>query len=142
MTDGWKELQDANAISLGDGEGQHKQAGGLLVNILTDVGENHAIIYELVQKDGVVLPVWGSAAIDRQVGPHHIGKFIKMVFKGREPTSRGQDFKVIKTSIWDAPLNDDMLNWPRVGEFYTPAPVDNDYANETDDPSTEADLPF
>ncbi len=119
MTDGWKKRENTDAVGIGDKDGQQKKAGGLLVEIRSNIGENKSHVYELVQKDGESLQVWGSTTIDGKLNPSDIGKFVKLEYLGMETGKSGRDYKNIDVSVWDAPLTDMMKEWPRVEEFYT-----------------------
>ena len=140
---GWTELENNDAISLGDKPAkddrpaQRKKAGGLLVRIEYDQGpKKNSAIYELVQSDGTSLRVWGSAAIDRKLSKANVGQFLRLEFKSIEQTKDGTDFKVIKVEVYGGELTDKMMNWPRVEEFYA-ADAGVTIEGEDDD-----DLPF
>ena len=115
----WTKRENADAIGIGEKDGQQKKAGGLLVEIRADVGENHSVVYDLVQKDGTSLQVWGSTTIDGKLNPSDIGKFVKMEFLGMAVGNSGRKYKDIEVSVWDAELTDAMKEWPRVEEYYT-----------------------
>ena len=119
MSDGWKKRENADTVGIGEKEGQRKKAGGLLVEIKHDVGENHSTVYELVQQDGESLTVWGSTTIDGKLNRSDIGKFIKMEFLGIAVGNSGRKYKDIEVSVWDTELTDVMKEWPRVDEYYT-----------------------
>ena len=117
MTDGWKKREITEGVGIGAKDGQRKKAGGLLVEIRADIGENHSTVYELVQKNGETLQVWGSTTIDGKLNSSDIGKFVKMEYLGMVIGKSGRQYKDIDVSVWEAELNDAMKEWPRIGEF-------------------------
>ncbi len=146
MTDGWKKREITDGIGIGEKDGQRRAAGGLLVEIRTDVGENNSTIYELVQKDGASLQVWGSATIDGKLRSSDIGRFVKMKYLGMAKGKSGRTYKDIDVAVWDAPLTDVMKEWPRVGEFSgegaaKPADDFEDFPEALDDDEDDS-LPF
>ena len=135
---GWTELENSDAIGLGDKEGQRQKAGGLLVRVEYDQGpKKNSAVYEFVPADGESVRVWGSVAIDRKLSPAKIGKFIRLEFEGIEQSKSGDDFKAIKVSVWDGRLTDKMMKWPRVEEWYAADDGVKPMDGEEDD-----DLPF
>lgn len=105
-----------NMVFLGDGEGDRKKVGGLLVDMQQNRLYPTKMDYSLVQADGEVIIVGGSASLGRQIGPDDVGKFIKAEFKGWGKSANGK-FKEIEVNVWDGPPNDAMLAWPRFTEF-------------------------
>ena len=145
MAGGWNKREIADGIGIGEKEGQRRAAGGLLAEIRTDVGDNNSNIYELVQKDGASLYVWGSATIDGKLRASDIGKFVKMKYLGMAKGKSGRTYKDIDVAGWDAPLTDAMKEWPRVGEFSgegaaKPADDFEDFPEGSDE--EDDDLPF
>ena len=131
---GWSKREIPDGVGIGQEEGQQKKAGGLLVQITRDVGENHSTVYELVQKDGDSLQVWGAATIDSKLNSSDIGKFVKLEFLGIAVGKSGRKYKDIEVSVWDEELTDAMKEWPRVEEFYDAA--------ESGVGEGDSDLPF
>ncbi len=136
-----------NLVILGDGEGQKKKVGGLLIGLPRDLGYDKAN-YELVQKDGEVITLSGSASLARQINERDIGKFIKCEFAGWGKSANGK-FKAIDVNVWEGEPNDDMKKWPRFAEFQTraktnvppkPPADDEDFPPPLED--DEDDLPF
>ena len=120
---GWSKREIPDGVGIGQEEGQQKKAGGLLVQITRDVGENHSTVYELVQNDGDSLQVWGSTTIDSKLNSSDIGKFVKLEFLGIAVGKSGRRYKDIEVSVWDEELTDAMKEWPRAEEFYSDAGV-------------------
>lgn len=135
---GFKTIEQTDAVSLGGDEGQKKSAGGLLVEIHSDVGANHSMVYDFVQEDGEILRVWGATTIDGKLTSIHIGKFVVLKFKGMETGKSGRNYKDIEVGVWDDDdeLSDRLKKWPRAMEFYG-----NGEAAAVEEESDE-DLPF
>lgn len=108
-----------NLVILGDEEGHKKKVGGLLVGCPRDRTYPDKVNFELVQQDGEVLVLSGSASLARQLSEHDIGKFVKCEFTGWGRSGNGK-FKVIEVNIWEGEPNEQMLGWPRFKEFYPP----------------------
>lgn len=106
----------SNLVVLGDDEGQKKKVGGLLVGMPRDQGYPDKVNYQLVQKDGEVALLSGSASLARQINEHDVGKFIKCEFQGWGRSGNGK-FKVIEVNVWEGEPNDEMKAWPRFAEF-------------------------
>ncbi len=141
MTTGWKTRDNPDAVGIGEKDGQRRKVGGLLVEIRTDVGENHSTVYDLVQKDGETLQVWGSTTIDGKLNPSDIGKFVKMKYLGMAKGKSGRDYKDIQVDVWEADLTDDMLAWPRINEFIQAVPED-ETSPDAPEEEEDDDLPF
>ena len=150
MTDGWKKREITEGVGIGAKDGQRKKAGGLLVEIRADIGENHSTVYELVQKNGETLQVWGSTTIDGKLNSSDIGKFVKMEYLGMVIGKSGRQYKDIDVSVWEAELNDAMKEWPRIGEFSEatkddgkePADDYGDFKPSEEEETEEDSLPF
>lgn len=136
-----------NLVILGDGEGHKKKVGGLLIGMPRDSGYPDKVNYELVQQDGEVLVLSGSASIARQINERDIGKFIKCEFTGWGKSANGK-FKAIDVNVWEGEPNETMKKWPRFAEFQnravrnapTPAVSDEDFPPPLTD--EDDDLPF
>ncbi len=115
----WTERETPDGVGIGEGKGQQKKAGGLLVEIHYKVGKHSSTVYDLVQQDGEILRVWGSTVIDGKLNPSDVGKFVKLEYLSTITGKAGADYKDIRVSVWDAELTDVMQEWPRVEEFYT-----------------------
>jgi len=111
-----REATTTNLVSLGDGEGDRRKVGGLLVATPKDRLYPQKTNYELVQKDGEVLTLSGSASLSRQINEQDIGKFIKCEFTGWDKSPNGK-YKVIEVNVWEGEPSDDMKAWPRYAEF-------------------------
>ncbi|KKL24153.1 hypothetical protein LCGC14_2418190 [marine sediment metagenome] len=118
MTDGWKKREITEGVGIGAEDGQRKKVGGLLAEIRVDVGKNHSNVYELIQKDGDSLQVWGSTTIDGKLNRSDIGKFVKLEYLGMVQGKSGRKYKDIDVAVWEGALNDAMKAWPRMGEFH------------------------
>lgn len=137
-----------NLVILGDGEGHKKKIGGLLIGTPRDSGYPDKVNYELVQQDGEVLTLSGSASLARQLNERDIGKFIKCEFAGWGKSANGK-FKAIDVNVWEGEPNDQMKAWPRFAEFKDHAtrntprsapPSDDDFPPPLAD--EDDDLPF
>ena len=106
----------SNLVVLGDDEGQKRKIGGLLVGMPRDQGYPDKVNYQLVQKDGEVALLSGSASLARQINEHDIGKFIKCEFQGWGRSGNGK-FKMIEVNVWEGEPNEEMKAWPRFAEF-------------------------
>lgn len=104
-----------NLVVLGDGEGQKKKVGGLLIGTPADRGYPDKVNYELVQRDGEVHLLSGSASLARQIGVGDIGKFIKCEFAGWGKSANGK-FKAIDVFVFDGEPTEDMKKWPLYAE--------------------------
>ncbi len=117
----WEKRETTEGVGIGDGENQRKEAGGLLAAIKTVDGQDGTFqVYEFVQQDGETLAVFGSAAIDRNMEPMYVGRFIKFVYQGMGKTKAGRDFKMIDVLVWDEGkdgLLEVMKTWPRLMEI-------------------------
>lgn len=105
-----------NLAVLGDEEGNKKKVGGLLIGCPRDRMYPDKTNYELVQKDGEVLVLSGSASLRNQLGESDVGKFVKCEFTGWGKSPNGK-YKVIEVFVYDGEPNEDMKKWPRFGEF-------------------------
>lgn len=105
-----------NLVVLGDGEGQKKKVGGLLIGTPADRGYPDKVNYELVQQSGEVLLLSGSASLARQIGVGDIGKFIKCEFAGWGKSANGK-FKAVDVNVWDGEPNEQMKAWPMYAEI-------------------------
>ena len=99
MTDGWKKREITEGVGIGAEDGQRRKAGGLLAEIRVDVGKNHSNVYELVQKGGDSLQVWGSTTIDGKLNRSDIGKFVKLEYLGMVQGKSGRKYKDIDVSV-------------------------------------------
>ena len=117
----YKTLEQSDIIALGPDENQRNKAGGILVRVRENVGNNKSTVYEFIQSDGEILNVWGSTTIDDKLNSSHVGRFVSLVFKGMDSGKSGRTFKDIAVGVWDDddPLTDKMRAWARVDEFYT-----------------------
>jgi hypothetical protein len=89
-----------NLVVLGDEEGNKKKVGGLLIGCPKDRMYPEKTNYELVQQDGEVQVLSGSASLRNQIGEGDIGKFVKMEFTGWGKSANGK-YKAIEVNIWD-----------------------------------------
>jgi hypothetical protein len=105
-----------NLVVLGDEEGNKKKVGGLLIGCPKDRMYPEKTNYELVQQDGEVQVLSGSASLRNQIGEGDIGKFVKMEFTGWGKSANGK-YKAIEVNIWDGEPTDAMKKWPRYAEF-------------------------
>lgn len=105
-----------NLAVLGDEEGNKKKIGGLLIGCPRDRMYPDKTNYELVQKDGEVVVLSGSASLRNQLGEADVGKFVKCEFTGWGKSPNGK-YKVIEVFVFDGEPTDDMKKWPRYGEF-------------------------
>lgn len=134
---GWSKREvDTNLVILGDAEGNVRKVGGLLASVKADHRYPDNKRYELVQQDGTSKSLAGSAAINSQLGPEDVGKFIKLTFDGWGAGGNGK-FKKITVEVFEGDVTPDMAKWPRYGEFHgtsgDPGPVQ---------PEGDDDLPF
>lgn len=139
-----------NLVSLGDDEGQRRKVGGLLVGTPKDRMYPQKVNYELVQKDGEILTLSGSASLSRQINEQDIGKFVKCEFTGWDKSPNGK-YKVIEVNVWEGEPNDEMKKWPRFAEFqngngkkaHAAQPADDDFGDMPGALKDEDDdLPF
>jgi hypothetical protein len=138
-----------NLVMLGDGEGQRKKIGGLLVGAPRDRMYPDKVNYELVQRDGEVLLLSGSASLARQLGEADIGKFVKCEFTGWGKSPNGK-FKAIDVYVFEGDVTPEMKQWPRYGESNggkaKPVPANNatadDFSDFDDTSAGDEDLPF
>lgn len=105
-----------NLAVLGDEDGNKKKVGGLLIGLPKDRMYPDKVNYELVQQDGEVLVLSGSASLRNQIGEADIGKFIKCEFTGWGKSPNGK-FKAIDVFVYGGEPNDVMKKWPRFAEF-------------------------
>jgi hypothetical protein len=107
-----------NFVALGDGEGEVKKVGGILVRF---VENNHfdkpKTDYEYLDKNGNMQLLSGSASLARQINGGDLGKFFKAEFIGWGKSARGK-FKNIAVYIWDGEPTDDMRKWPKFEDYY------------------------
>lgn len=113
---GWDKREPVtNLAILGDEEGNKKKVGGLLIGIPRDKGYDKAN-YEIVQQDGEVIVLSGSASLARQISEADVGHFIKCEFTGWGKSPNGK-FKAIDVFVYDGEPTDVMKKWPRYAEF-------------------------
>lgn len=146
---GWGKREPVtNLAVLGDEEGNRKKIGGLLVGCPKDRMYPDKTNYELVQQDGEVLVLSGSASLRNQIGEADVGKFVKCEFTGWGKSANGK-YKAIEVFVYDGEPTDAMKKWPRYGEVPTPkatakaaaAPAHDDF-EEFSGANQDDDLPF
>lgn len=144
---GWEKREPVtDLVILGDEQGNKKKVGGLLIGLPRDKGYDKTN-YELVQQDGDVLTVSGSASIARQISEADIGKFVKLTFTGWGKSPNGK-FKAIEVNVWEGEATPEMKAWPQYGQHTNGKPPVSKTAVETDDDFPGAlepdddDLPF
>ena len=113
---GWQKREQGTFVKLGDGEGQVAKAEGMLVDI--QQGNYDNLLYNLIQQDGELHTVPGSASIDNQLGSHDVGEFVRLDFMGWGESKAGRKFKLIEVRIWTAEYTDEMKAWPRFKDFH------------------------
>lgn len=143
---GWEKREPVtDLVILGDGQGDRKKVGGLLVGLPKDRGYDKTN-YEIVEQSGDSITVSGSASIARQISEADIGKFVKMEFTGWGKSPNGK-FKAIEVNVWQGEPNDTMKAWPRYAEFQNGKPAPKTAVESDDDfpgaiAPEEDDLPF
>ena len=105
-----------NLVVLGDEEGNKKKVGGLLIGCPRDRMYPDKTNYELVQQDGEVQVLSGSASLRNQLGEADVGKFVKCEFTGWGKSANGK-YKAIDVYVFDGEPTDVMKKWPRYAEF-------------------------
>ena len=105
-----------NLVVLGDEEGNKKKAGGLLIGCPKDRMYPDKTNYELLQQDGEVQVLSGSASLRNQIGESDVGKFVKCEFTGWGKSPNGK-YKAIEVFVFNGEPNDVMKKWPRFAEF-------------------------
>ncbi len=105
-----------NLVVLGDEDGHKKKVSGLLIGCPKDRMYPEKTNYEIVQQDGEVLVLSGSASLRNQIGDADVGHFLKCEFKGWGKSPNGK-YKDIEVNVWEGEPNDAMKKWPRFGEF-------------------------
>lgn len=146
---GWNKREPtSNLVVLGDEEGNKKKVGGLLIGCPKDRLYPDKTNYELVQQNGEVQVLSGSASLRNQLGESDIGKFVKCEFTGWGKSANGK-YKAIDVNVWDGELNEVMKKWPRYDEFSNGKPKAKAAAPATDDDfpgdnpaDDDDDLPF
>ncbi len=145
---GWEKRTVSDAIGIGEREGQSKKASGLLASIRHDQGDNKSTVYELVQKDGESLRVWGSTTMDNKIQPSDVGKFVKIAYLGTETSKRGKEYKNIDVEFYIGDPLPAQLAWPRYNELQNGATTTNEksdyeeFPEALNDKEEEDDLPF
>src|ERR1700737_4564135 len=95
----WEKREPVTNLDvLGDDEGNRKKVGGLLIGLPKDRMYPDKVNYEIVQKDGEVLVLAGSASLRNQIGEADIGHFIKCEFTGWGKSPNGK-FKAIDVFV-------------------------------------------
>lgn len=105
-----------NLVILGDGDGNKRKVGGLLIGMPQDSGYPDKTNYEIVQQDGETILLSGSASLARQIHESDIGKFIKCEFTGWGKSPNGK-FKAIDVNVWEGEPTAQMKAWPKYAEF-------------------------
>lgn len=133
----------SNLVVLGDDENNIKKTGGLLLAVVKDSKYQNRSNYQIVQKDGTVITLAGSASLNNQIHAEDVGKFLKAEFKGWGKSANGR-FKEIEVLIWEGEPTEDMKNWPRFKDAQKKSSQpDPEPAPEPDeDFSGDEDLPF
>lgn len=132
----------SNLVVLGDDENNIKKTGGLLLAVVKDSKYQNRSNYQIVQKDGTVITLAGSASLNNQIHAEDVGKFLKAEFKGWGKSANGR-FKEIEVLIWEGEPTDEMKNWPRFKDAQKKASQSEpepEYHDETED--DDQDLPF
>lgn len=109
----------SNLVILGDEPENKRKVGGLLIGCPNDRMYPTKVNYELVQQDGEVIVLSGSASLGRQISEADVGKFIKCEFTGWGKSANGK-FKVIDVNVWEGEPTPVMKSWPRYGEIHAP----------------------
>ena len=92
---GWTEQSDGEVVKLEIGE----IIEGLLIDKSTSSKYNDCGIYKLqVNNDSIPKVILGSRQLDRLMAPIEIGKQVKILFLGKEPTDKGQSMNVYKVA--------------------------------------------
>jgi hypothetical protein len=144
---GWTKREvDKDLVILGDGEGNVTRVSGLLASVTPDQRYPDNKRFALVQKDGSVKSVAGSAAINGQLYPSDVGKFVKLTFDGWGHSGNGK-FKKINVEVYEGEATPEMQAWPRFKELQWKAAAAAGSKDEPPppDPSSapdESDLPF
>lgn len=117
---GWQKREGStNLVILGDAEGNARKAAGLLAAVTTDRRYPDNKRYELVQQDGSSISLAGSTAINSQLGPDDVGRFVKITFTGWEKGRNGR-YKTFEIEVYEGEPTADMLKWPRYAELNEP----------------------
>lgn len=147
---GWEKREPVtDLVILGDSEGDRKRVGGLLIAMPRDKGYDKTN-YQLVQQNGDVLTVSGSASIARQINEQDIGKFVKLTFTGWGKSPNGK-FKAIEVNVWEGEATPEMRAWPQYGETKKngkppvaakDGEIPSDFSDFDNAPPDDDDLPF
>lgn len=122
MTDaGWqkREAVTTNLVVMGDGEGQAKKVGGLLIGTPMDKQYPDKMNYTIVRQNGEEITLGGNATLGRQITAADVGKFIKCEFIKWERGGNGK-YKVIEVFVYNGEPTPQMKAWPRWEEFQAP----------------------
>jgi hypothetical protein len=112
-----------NFVSLGEGEGDVKQVGGILTRFVENKHfDKPKTDYEFIDKNGELQVLSGSASLARQIHGEDLGKFFKATFEGWGKSANGK-FKQIAVFIWEGELNDAMKAWPKLDQYYGKRPA-------------------
>ena len=131
----------SNLVIIGDAEGQVRKVGGLLAGITPDPRYPDNKRYELVQQDGTVKTLAGSASINSTVGVADVGKFLKCTFLGWEAGKNGR-FKKIDVEVYEGEATADMKKWPRFAELHAKAGKPSGEPEPEPPVEDDDDLPF
>jgi len=92
-TSGWNEHRDGDVLKLEAGQ----TIQGLLLSKGTSVKYNNCGVYKIqVNDDPVPKVILGSKQLDRIMADVEIGKDVRIVFEGIQPTTKGNPMKVFK----------------------------------------------
>lgn len=115
-----------NFISLGDGEGDAQQVGGILTRFVPNSHfSKPKTDYEFIDKAGATQLLSGSASLSRKIHAEDIGKFFKATFLGWKNSANGK-YKDIDIAVWDGEPTEVMKAWPKFAQCYgksSPLPV-------------------
>ena len=125
-----------NLVILGDGDDNKRKIGGLLIGTPRDRMYPDKVNYEIVQKDGEVLILSGSASLGRQISDADVGKFIKCEFTGWGKSANGK-FKIIDVNVWEGEPTPEMKAWPRYAEVHAPTQAQKKAAAKQAAPADE-----
>jgi hypothetical protein len=112
-----------NFVSLGEGEGDVRQVGGILTRFVENKHfDKPKTDYEFIDKNGELQVLSGSASLARQIHSEDLGKFFKATFEGWGKSANGK-FKQIAVFIWEGELNPAMKAWPKLDQYYGKRPT-------------------
>ena len=79
---------------------------GILVNKKEGLGLNESNAYYVENKEGIFM-IWGSTVLDDRMSVVGVGTLVRIEFKGKKPSKKGNDVKIFSVSVSEQVLEEE-----------------------------------